>query len=246
MLLQGEASFFSWTYRKGIHSGVTRLRKQRVQRKRDRKLSNSQRSVRKIHWLSSGYFSIPFLLTLPFQWVTLSPRLKFQLITVCPVTPEILLIAKDQKQGKKTLNFTGSLFRLVSETAQTPAANDAQPCLHRAKSRAPWEPNSPLGFGRLHWEKVAISSQLLTFVHNLHKLCFEVCLYFFEVRSLLFPPVFLFMRLCFLLLAGPGSGSAEQQERVQPCCWLRSESLCSSDFAAAFQISVPKKIQILI
>lgn len=116
---------------------------------------------------------------------------------MCPVIPEILLTAKDQKQGKKKnhLNFIGWLLHLVNDTAQTPAVNDAQPCLHRAKSRAPWEPNSPWGFGRLYWEKVAISSQLLIFKHYLHKLCFEVCPYFFEVRSLFFPPVFLFMRL---------------------------------------------------
>lgn len=160
------------------------------------------------------------------------------------MTPETLLSAKHQKEGEETLNFTGSLLHLASETAQTPGANDAQPHLQRAKPRASWEPNSPWGFGKLYWEKVWVSSQLLTFAHNLHKLCFEACSYFFEVCSLLFSLVFHIS--CFLLLAGPGSGSAEQQEWIQPHYWLRYESPCSSDFAAVFQILVPKRIQMLI
>lgn len=163
---------------------------------------------------------------------------------MCPVTPEILLTAKDQKQGKNPthLNFIGSLLHLVSKTApQTPAANDAQPCLHRAKSRALWE---PLRF----WKAVLGEGSKFFIGPHLHTQPTETL--FSRLSSVLFcstlPLVFLFTSLCFLLLAGPGSGSAEQQERDQPCCWLRSESLCSSDFTGAVQISVPKKIQILI
>lgn len=50
------------------------------------------------------------------------------------------------------------------------------------------------------------------------------------------------MCLCFLFLAGTGSGIAEiQQEKpIQLNCWLNSESLFSSNFSLAFQILVPK------
>lgn len=68
---------------------------------------------------------------------------------------------------------------------------------------------------------------------------------FLRYAPLLFS-LFILTHLCFLLLAGPGSGNAEKQEWIQPHSWLRYESPCSSDFAAAFQISVPKKVQILI
>lgn len=65
-------------------------------------MSNTQRSLRKIHQLSfPGYFSIPSLLRLPFEWIIFSPSLKVQLVSVCSVTAEILLTAKHQKQGKK-------------------------------------------------------------------------------------------------------------------------------------------------
>lgn len=163
---------------------------------------------------------------------------------MCPVTLEILLTAKHQKQGGKTLNFTGSLVHLASETAQTPGASDAQPWLQRSKPRTSWEPNSPWGFGRPHWEKLWVSSQLPTFTHNPHKLCFEAGSYFFLRCAPCFSPWFFFSCICSLLLAGPGS--AEHQEWIQPHCWLRYGRPCSSDFAAAFQISVPKKIQMLI
>lgn len=171
---------------------------------------------------------------------------------MCPVTPEILLIAKDQKQGKKPqsnkeLNLICSLVHLVSKTAQTPAANDAQTSVYtRLKAKPPENQTPPEvleGSTGRKWQFLYSSSPShTTYTNSVLKHAHT----FFEARSLLFPPVFLFMHLCFLLLAGPGSGRAEQQEWVQPCCWLRSESLCSSDFTAAFQISVPKEIQILI
>lgn len=241
-----DLSLLSLSYSKGLNSWVTR--KQWAERKKDEKIEWYPDITKKN---TSTLFSwLLFHILLRWQARTIHSSDSFfsksKISIDMTVTPAILLSAKHQKQGEKSLNCTGSLLHLASETAQTPGTNDAQPCLQRAKPKASWEQNSPWGFGRPQWEKAWVSSQLLTFTHNLHKLCFQACSYFFEVHSLLFSLVFLLTHLCFLLLAGPGRGSAEHQEWIQPRCWLRYGSPCSSDFAAAFQISVPEKIQMLI
>lgn len=90
-----------------------------------------------------------------------SPRLKFQLTTVCPVTPVTPTFnCKGPEAGEKTLISIDLLLRLVSKTAQMPATKGAQPCSHRARSRDPREAKLLLRF----WKTV--TGRMWQFLHS--------------------------------------------------------------------------------
>ena len=68
-----------------------------------------------------------------------------------------------------------TLLQLASEAAQTSAANDAQPCVHRAKSRPPQEPKLPdVLEGRIgrRWQFLHSSSPShTTYTNSLKSVC---------------------------------------------------------------------------
>lgn len=127
---------------------------------------------------------------------------------------------------------------LGSETAQMPTAMMHSPACTGLRAQ-------PSGNQNSWWVSQGCDQENLTFVHSLYQLFFTHVFFVCFPEELFFPFVFLFLHLCVLFLAGTGNGIAEQQKLIQLYCWLNPESLFSSDFTAAFQISVPKNFRYL-